>query len=138
VPSVHATTLAPVALRATAQFGGGVSAQVAQIADQKVSDTGPGNIVGQPAVAFTIEIRNQSKNNVSLSTVNVTATYGSGTPASPANSASNSAFKGSVKPGGLAKGTYAFAIPTKDRDRVAVSIWYTQGKPTVVFSGKAG
>jgi hypothetical protein len=132
---VKVTTLAPVPITAPADFGGGVSVKVTKIADQSVTDTGPGSIKGQPAVAFTIQLSNQSKTTVSVNTVNVTAGYGNGSPASPVNESTNPPFKGEVKPGSTALGVYAFAIPTTERDKVSISLWYAQGQPTVVFSG---
>lgn len=137
VPSLPEKTLPPVPLTAVANFGGGVSIKVTQIANQTSSDTGPGTIKGQAAVAFTLQLRNESKTTVSVNTVNVTAGYGAGTPASPVNLSSNPPFKGQVKPGGMATGVYAFAIPTTDRSHVSLTLWYAQGKPTVVFSGSA-
>lgn len=118
-------------------FGDGVSVTVTKIVDQTSSDTGPGTIQGQPAVAFTLSFRNGSKAPISVNSVNVTATYGSAdTPASPANSSSNVPLSGTVKPAGTASGVYAFAIPKSARAAVTLQLWYAQGKPVVVISGR--
>lgn len=135
VPSVKTRTLPPVPINSPAAFGGGVSARVTKVADQKQTDQGPGVVAGAPAVAFTLEFTNNSGKPISVNTVNVTATYGHGSPAVPANQSSNEPLRNDVKAGGTAKGVYAFVIPKADRARVALAVWYAQGKPTVVFSG---
>lgn len=136
VPSAAVTTKPAVPFSSAASFGGGVSVKVTKIADQTSSDTGPGTIKGEPAVAFTLSFRNDSGAAISVNTVNVTATYGSSdTPASSANSSSNAPFAGTVKPGGTATGVYAFAIPKNARGDVTLQLWYAQGKPVVVISG---
>jgi hypothetical protein len=138
VATQPATTLPATPIKATADFGSGVSAHVTKIADEKVTDTGPGIISGVPAAAFTIQLVNDSKATVSLSNVQVTASYGSDeTPASEANLSKARGFKGSMAPGATATGTYSFAIPTTDRSNVQVSIWYAPGQPTVLFTGAA-
>lgn len=135
VPSVQVRTMPPVPISAPAAFGGGVSARVTKVADQKQTDQGPGVIAGAPAVAFTLEFTNHSGKPISVNTVNVTATYGHGAPAVPANLSSNRPLRNDIKSGGTATGVYAFVIPRADRAKVSLAVWYAQGKPTVVFSG---
>jgi hypothetical protein len=124
-----------VPITSPAAFGGGVSARVTKVADQTQTDQGRGVITGAPAVAFTVQFSNHSNKPVSVNTVNVTATYGNGTPAVPANVSSNQPLRNDLKPGGTASGVYAFAIPKSDRHKVSLMVWYAQGQPTVVFSG---
>ena len=139
VPSIAISTRPAVPFASTGDFGGGVTVKVTKMADQTSSDSGPGTIKGQPAVAFTLAFTNKSGRTISVNTVNVTATYGSAhTPASPANSSSNTPLSGQVKPGDTATGVYAFAIPKADRDDVSLQLWYAQGQPVVVISGAVG
>lgn len=135
VPAVKTRTLPPVPIHSTAAFGGGVSARVTRVAEQKQTDQGPGVIAGAPAVAFTLRFANNSEKSISVNTVNVTATYGHSSPAVPANMSSNQPLRNDIKPGATATGVYAFVIPRADREKVALAVWYAQGKPTVVFSG---
>jgi hypothetical protein len=137
VPTQPATTLPAAPLTASAAFGGGVSAKVSQISNETVTDTGPGIISGVPASAFTIVLTNGSKGAVSLNNVQVTASYGADTPASEANLSKGRGFKGSLAAGATATGTYSFAIPTTARNDVQLTIWYTPGQPTLLFTGPA-
>jgi hypothetical protein len=135
VPSVKAVTRAPVPIKSPAPFGGGVSARVMKVADQKQTDQGPGVIAGAPSVAFTLKFTNNSGKSISVNTVNVTATYGHDAPAPPANLSSDRPLHSLIKPGATATGVYAFVIPKANRGKVSLAVWYAQGKPTVVFSG---
>lgn len=136
VPSVAISTKPAVPFSAPGDFGGGVTVKVTKSTDQTSSDTGPGSIKGQAAVAFTLAFTNGSGQVVPVDTVNVTASYGSAnTPASPVNASTNSPLSGRIKPGATATGVYAFAIPKDERTDVTLQLWYAQGKPVVVFSG---
>lgn len=135
VPSVNTRTLPPVPMSSPAAFGGGVSARVTKAVDQKQTDQGPGVIARARAVAFTLRFTNHSGKPISVNTVNVTATYGHGSPAVPANLSSNEPLHNHIRPGGTATGVYAFVIPKANRGRVSLAVWYAQDKPTVVFSG---
>jgi hypothetical protein len=114
-----------------------MTARIVHLAHGKVTDKGPGVIVG-PAVTFTIELRNRGDAPVDVNTVQVTATYGTNkTPAVMTNQASTKPFTGTLAAGASERGTYAFAIPTAGQGHVTVTVWYAQGKPTVAFVGNA-
>jgi hypothetical protein len=128
-------TAAPVPLASPAALPGNVTLQITNTAVGKVTGSGPGVIAGAAQVAFTLQFVNSSSRPFSIDTVQVNATYGSSsTPAVPV-AAATKAFHGTLQSGASASAVYAFAIPASGRDDVAVTAWYAQGAPTVLFRG---
>ncbi|ALO67797.1 hypothetical protein AS189_16555 [Arthrobacter alpinus] len=80
-----------------------------------MSDQSAGSIKGQTYIKMSIKITNDSTSNVDLSQVIVTLKFGPGsTVASPVYpDSTTSDFFGTVKPGGVQSGEYAFAIPAQ-------------------------
>jgi hypothetical protein len=138
VASVPLVTAPPTALHATATFGDGVTVHLTNITYDVVSGTGPGVIVGQPAVTFALQITNSSSTAISLDNVQVDVTYGTdATPGVPANQGDTKPFSGSLATSKSASGTYEFSIPTDQQKNVSLTVWYAQGKPTVLLTGSA-
>jgi hypothetical protein len=131
-------TNSPTPITATANFGGGVLAQVTHLAYGTVTGSGPGVIANVPEVTFTIAVTNNSGAAVSVDNVQVTAAYGSAKiPGVQANQETTVPLKGALDPGKSGTGTYAFAIPTEEQNNVTVTVWYAENQPTVVFTGSA-
>lgn len=138
VPAALQTTLPAVPLRNPASFGTGLSVRVAAISYGKVTDTGPGSLVGRATVQFTLRLTNKSSKATPINAVQVSTSYGSNaTPGIPTSPSSGGPFSGTLKSGASQTGVYAFAIPVSDQDDVALTVWYTQGVPTVLLRGSA-
>lgn len=125
-----------VPITATAAFGGGISARVARTAAIVVSAHGPGEVSG-PAVAVTIAITNRSEAAIALDSVNVTAAYGAGAPASPFETKPAAPLRGSLASNATRSGVYVFMIPSTQRSNVTVAVSYSPGHPIAVLQGAA-
>jgi hypothetical protein len=135
VPSAKSATASPVPLSSPAALPGDITLRVTDTKTGKVSGQGPGVINGAAQVAFTLEFKNSSSRPFNMNTVEVNVTYGTAdTPAAAVPSASKP-FHGTLRPGATASAVYAFAIPTSEQDDVALTAWYKQGQPTVLFQG---
>jgi len=138
VPEVPVTTAPAVALTDTADFGGQVSARISQVSAVQATATLPGEISG-PAVAVTVQITNGSGQAIGLDAVTVTMADAGGNPATAisVNPADPSGpLQGALSAGASASGTYVFTVPADQRNPVTVTVNYSSGAPTVVFTGQ--
>jgi len=133
VADVPVTSAPPVALTDTADFGGKVTAKIAEITPIQATATLPGEISG-PAVAVTVEVDNGSADTIGLDSVTVTLTDSAGNPASTV-SGSTGELSGALAAAGSAKGMYVFTVPADARNPVTVTVNYSSGAPTLVFTG---
>lgn len=134
VPEVPVTTAPAVGLTDPADFGGQVSARITRIDPVQAGATLPGEVSG-PAVAITVEIANSSAQPVGLDSVTVTLTDAAGNPAGSIGSAPSAPLAGVLAAGSTANGTYVFTVPVDQRNPVTVTVTYSSGAPTLVFSG---
>ena len=111
----------PVAPGTPADLGGGVLVTLTDSETLDVTANLPGETAG-PAVASTLEVRNDSKEPFDLSTIAVTASYGDGTPAIVNRSEPAEDLTGTVEPGKTAKGVYVFRAPEKDADPMVLEV----------------
>lgn len=142
VPSVAVTTAPPVAPTAVATVSaptGRVLVDITSVTAVKTAGQGPGEIAGQPAIAVTLAIRDDTRAALDLGQVSVTAAYGptatpavgsSGTPAKP--------FVGTLRPGSTSSAVFVFRVPIAQRGRVDLSVDYLAGAPVVLFRGRIG
>lgn len=136
VPSRSLQVEPPVALQSPARLDNGVSVRVTQIDPVTSAGTGPGQVSGEPAVAFHLTLDNGSPLPVSLDLTTVSSAYGvDSTPGLPVDGAPAVAFAGAVPSGGSASAVYVFRIPTADRDQVVLSLRYSVDVPAVTFAG---
>lgn len=135
VPEVPVTTAPAVALTETADFGGQVSARIAQVSAVQATATLPGEVSG-PAVAVTVEITNSSGQAVGLDAVTVTMADADGNPASSMTGAPAGPLQGVLDAGAARSGTYVFTVPADRRNPVTVTVNYSSGAPTLVFTGE--
>jgi hypothetical protein len=134
-PNQPPATLPPVALDATADAGGGVTARLASIESATGEAGAPGQIAG-PALRVTVRIINDSGADISLDGVAVNLSYGSdNTPAPPAQDSSVAPFTGTLPAGDEAEAVYLFSVPENARDAVTVEVGYQPGAPLMIFSG---
>ena len=120
----------PVAPGTPAPLGAGVSVVLVDSENLDVEARVPGETAG-PAVAATLEVRNDSSEPFDLSSLAVTATYGDGTPAIGNDSEPARALTGTVKSGASVKGVYVFRAPVKAADTVVVEV-QSADRPNVV------
>ena len=133
VAEVPVTTAPPVALTDTADFGGKVTAKIAEISPTQATATLPGEVSG-PAVAVTVEVDNGSADTIGLDSVTVTLTDSAGNAASTVTG-STGALSGALGAAESAKGMYVFSVPADARNPVTVTVTYSSGAPTLVFTG---
>ena len=108
---------------------------VVDVASVASAGVGPGQVQGEPAVAFTVRWSNTGTSAVPLGTVVVDLSYGSGTPASPVEGPPSRAVADSVPPGGSVTGVYVFEVPTDQRERVELTVSEGPALPVAVFTG---
>ena len=99
---------------------------------------GPGVMAGREYVRFTVKLTNGSAKAVNLDQVVVTTTYGTTKQlAAPVytESAGTYDFTGSVKPGATATALYAFAVPTKQLNRVAMVVDFDGLHTSATYTG---
>lgn len=138
VTSGAAPSAPPVPFESPAALGDKVSVTVAEVKPVRSQGQGTGEFSGQPAVAFTLTLSNESGETVSLDAASVTATYGAEqTPATPDSGAAVRPFTGTLKSGNSASGVYVFMIPEDRRDAVSIVVSYDAAKPAAIFVGRA-
>ncbi|WP_116287961.1 hypothetical protein [Parafrankia colletiae] len=136
---VAPATPAPLAATTQAEPGGEVAVSVTGIEPVRSQGEGPGQFTGQPAVAFTLALRNVSGRAVDLDAVNVTVSYGAGDlPAQPDSGPAARPLAGALQPGQTASGVYVFLVPEEQRSRVTTVVSYDAAKPAVSFTGPVG
>lgn len=111
----------PVSKGTPADLGGGVTVILVAADKLDVKARVPGETAG-PAVAATLEVRNDTKEPFDLATLAVTASYGDGSPAISNGSEPADDLDGVVAPGKTAKGVYVFRAPKKQSDSVLVEV----------------
>ena len=129
-----AKVLSPVTMSATAEFGGGVTANVISRRTVTVKATMPHEISGAAAVV-TIRISNGSSRVVDLGNVVATAEDAAGTPLVEMLSSPSAPLSGSVASGKDATGVYVFKLPANFRSPLKVSVSYSTTAPVAVFVG---
>lgn len=135
VAEVPVTTAPAVGLTDPADFGGQVSARIAQVNGVQATATLPGEVSG-PAVAVTVEITNSSAQAIGLDSVTVTLSDTAGNPASPISADPSAPLSGVLDAGAAKSGTYVFTVPTDQRNPISVTVTYSSGAPTLVFTGQ--
>jgi len=98
---------------------------------------GPGE-VGGPAVRFTLTVRNDTTETVSLAATIVN--FYAGADQSPAGEIfhpGGAPLPREVKPGQSVSGTFLFVVARSDRTQVKITVDYSVGVPLVVFEGTA-
>lgn len=127
-------TAPPVALAEEADFGTGVTAELAAVRAIQAEAHGPGEIAG-PALAFDVVFVNGSAADVSLDTVTVNLTDADGAPGIPMAGPPADPVEGVLAAGARATGTYVFTIPEGARSTVSLEVGYTTDAQVVVFAG---
>lgn len=135
VPEVPVTTAPAVGLTDTAEFGGQVSARIAGVTAVQATATLPGEVSG-PAVAVNLEITNGSAQAIGLDSVTVTLTDAAGNPAGSMAADPSAPLSGVLDAGATKAGTYVFTVPADQRNPVTVTVTYSSGAPTLVFTGQ--
>ena len=87
-------------------------------------------------MAVTLEITNDSTEEISLDTVTVDLVDAQGRSASPISDPNHAPLGGPLSPGDSTSGTYVFTIPVADRDEATLHVTYAAPPtPTVIFEG---
>ena len=149
VRAVTVTTKPPVSLRAVADFGTGVTAQIMSIKAIEYHAVAPGQVSG-PGLRLVIQVSNGTGKSIGLGNAVVTIADARGTPAEEMNvtPVGSDADVGHLGPGNFsyplrgllaprhtASGTYVFTIPAGHRNPVTVNFSYAGGGPVVLFKG---
>jgi hypothetical protein len=134
VPSRVQPVAPPAPIGSDAPFGGGITTRIISIKRIHAQANGPGEISG-PAVQVTFEIRNQSKKKIDLGSVTANEVDSKGAPGVPMGSSPASPFRGSLAPGGRAKGTYVFSTRSQRSGKVTVTLSYSVDAPILQFVG---
>lgn len=136
VAAVPVTTAPAVPLNSAADFGGGVRVEMVELNRIDTTAQGPGEVAG-PGVAVKLRFVNDSSAAVSLDNVTVNLADGSQQPGLPMSAAPAQPFRGSVDAGATAEGVYVFTLPADFANPASVTVSYSAGAPTVVFTGDA-
>ena len=138
VRAVTVATKPPVSLRAVADFGTGVTAQIMSIKAIEYHAVAPGQVSG-PGLRLVIQVNNGTAKSIDLGNAGVTIADARGTPGVDMNGqgSSSSPLRGLLAPRHKTSGTYVFTIPAGHRNPVTVNFSYAGGGPAVLFKGDA-
>jgi hypothetical protein len=138
VRAVTVATKPPVSLRAVADFGTGVTAQIMSIKAIEYHAVAPGQVSG-PGLRLVIQVNNGTGKSIDLGNAVVTIADARGTPAVDMHGqgSSSSPLRGLLAPRHKASGSYVFTIPAGHRDPVTINFSYVGGGPVVLFKGDA-
>jgi hypothetical protein len=130
------TLSAPLPLAGTAQPLAGVRVSITGLSSVNGKGEGLGEIDG-PAIRFTVLIKNDTAEAISLASVVTDVTHGGA--ATPANELESvrKGFPQTVDRGATATATYTFTLATADRGDVRITVDYHVGVPITVFAGSA-
>ena len=116
----------------------GVRVEIVSIAQKKVTDAGPGVILGVPYTVFKIRITNGSSAPIGLSNVVVTAAAGSPLRrVNPAYYSGVADFTGTAAPGKSLSASYGFSIPVTDLGSTTLIVDFDAVHSPAVFTGSA-
>jgi len=128
------TTLAPVALSATAHFGNGVAVSIVRLRKLTAQATRPGELSG-PVISIEIAISNGSRRDVSVGNIVANTEGGDRTPLVEFRSNPSAPMSGSLSPGRRATGVYVFELPASFVNPLALSVKYSVDAPVALFVG---
>lgn len=130
-------TQEPVALTQPAAPVPGVVFSIANLEAVEGVANGPGEVAG-PALRFTVTVRNDTAEPVSLTYTIVNLYAGpEHAPATEVEEPGGVPFPASVEPGATASGVFVFTVAPELRDQVQISVDYTADAPTLLFEGPA-
>jgi hypothetical protein len=135
VPGVDGPVAGPFPIKASGDFGNGVSARLTKIQAINVQTVLPGEFSG-PAVAVTLDVTNGSSRSINLDTVIVDLVYGDLFLSAPQVTEGNRKhLSGDLAAGHTTSGDYVFTLAPAERNHVQVRIRYAAEVPTAVFTG---
>lgn len=129
---VGTDTLEPVPAFEEAPFGDGLVATVTEIEEVELEGMGPGETSG-PGILVSLELRNDSSEDIDLTGLVVNASYDGGTPAIANTSPVTSPFSDLLAPGESRDGVYAFRVPPKQAASVQVELQHFASANIVVI-----
>ncbi|MFT4216808.1 MAG: DUF4352 domain-containing protein [Micropruina sp.] len=118
-------------------YSDGVALRIRNVTFGKETREGPGQFPGRAYAVLELEIRNGSKQALSLDTVVVTVLNKAGNQVNPVytDEAKVADFSGELKAGATAKAAYAFAVPKSSRNKVTVVVDFDGVHTSAVFRG---
>jgi hypothetical protein len=129
---VATDTLEPVPAFEEAPFGDGLIATVTDIEEVELEGMGPGETSG-PGILVSLELHNDSSEDIDLTGLVVNASYDGGTPAIANTSPVTSPLSDLLAPGDRRDGVYAFRVPPKQAGSVRVEIQHNASANIVVI-----
>jgi hypothetical protein len=136
VPDRVVPTLPEVPLTAPAPFGTGVVVRMTGARAGASAGSGPGQLAGAAAVAFSLTLENGTAQPVGLDLANVAVRSGpDGDPGLPVEGPPAAPFRGVLAAGASATAVYVFVIAPEQRDRVVLSVGYAPDAPLVELTG---
>jgi hypothetical protein len=131
-------TARPASTAGVVRYADGVSLRVMDVVFAKEAARGPGSFPGRPYAKLLLEVSNPSTKALSLDTTVITVLDRNGNRVAPvyAEDAKVQDFAGTLKPGRIAKASYAFAVPVSSRSDVTVVVDFDGAHTSAVFRGK--
>ena len=131
-PTVDFRPLPPVAVGEPADLGGGLVATVTSVESTDLEARAPGETAG-PGVLVTVEVRNDTGDDVELGGFAINASHGSdATPAIPHQTGPIEVLRGTLEPGDTASGTYAFRLPEEEMDSLVIDLHHSAAEAYMV------
>lgn len=135
VPSRPEKSQRPVQLDKPSQTGTGLTAGLVSIKSINAKAQLPGEIAG-PALAITVEVKNNSSQAADLNTSVVTLQDSKKAPGGEMTASPARPLKGRLAPGDSSRGVYVFAVPENARKPIIVNVTISNA-PVLVFTGNA-
>jgi len=137
-PETPTASAKPASVDGTVRYPDGVALRIVNIDFSKESLKGPGSFPGRPYAVLKLEIRNKSRESLSMQTVVITVLDKDNQPVPPVYSQEAKArdFSGTLKSGKTTRARYAFAIPKSSLSKVTVVVDFDRTHTSAVFRGK--
>lgn len=133
--ATHSVVVLPgVSLKQAVNLTAHVAVRIARITAVQAVSHVPGEVNG-PAIEVAVTITNTSSKTLDVSSAEVDLADSQGGPGIPVTTAATRVFRGTVKPGAQATGTYDFRVAAQRRDPVTVTASYTGAGPVAKFVG---
>ena len=125
----------PVRLDTPSATGTGLAAKLLEVRAVDAKAQLPGEVAG-PALALTLEVRNEGRKAADLSAVVVNVTDSAAAPGTEMSAEPAQPFRGSVGAGKSVRAVYVFTVPKDKRDPITVTVSIGEA-PVLVFTGDA-
>lgn len=134
-PRVGLERLPEAAVGAPVGLDSGLVVTVSGLRSVQTDSWGPGEVVGEPAVAVDVELRNDASRPINLNQLAVEIVGPDGVPGMPSRGRANPLPRGAIQPGSTATATYVFRTDAAPAD-VVVNVSHGEARQIAGVRGR--